>query len=172
MLPPDGDDWVALCSGPVPLDQLATWPVVACCGASVLFTGTVRDDGSERPGVTYLEYEAYERAALHEMETVVAELRRRWPAVGRVALVHASGRLAPTEAAVAVAVSAPHRGEAFEAARFAIDAVKSRAPIWKSETRAGDRHWVAGRALSGLAGTSPDPGPVSLTGLPSLAESC
>ena len=63
LLPPAGDDWVALSAEALPLEQLATWPVVPSCGAVVVFAGTVRDHAEGRPGVISLEYEAYEDVA-------------------------------------------------------------------------------------------------------------
>jgi molybdopterin synthase catalytic subunit len=67
------------------------------------------------------------------MQDVVDEARRRFPTIGRVALVHRVGELELTESAVVVVVSAPHRPEAFDAARYCIDAVKQSVPIWKKE---------------------------------------
>ena len=98
------------------------------CGATVTFTGTARDHAEGRPGVHRLEYEAYEEPALARLRAIAAEVRRRWPVVGRVALLHRTGVVELGDAAVVVAVSAPHRGEAFEAARFAIDELKRTVP--------------------------------------------
>ena len=64
-----------------------------------------------------------------------------WPALGRIALLHRTGPLAVTDAAVVVVVSAPHRAEAFDAARFCIDTLKATVPIWKKETWAGGEDW-------------------------------
>ena len=75
------------------------------------------------------------------MRAVAAAARDRWPTVGRVALLHRTGGLQIGEAAVVVAVSAPHRGEAFDAARFAIDELKRTVPIWKRESWAGGQSW-------------------------------
>ena len=75
---------------------------------------------------------------------VVAEARARWPALGRIAILHRTGALEVTESAVVVAVSAAHRHEAFEAARFCIDEVKATAPIWKREHWAGGVDWGHG----------------------------
>jgi molybdopterin synthase catalytic subunit len=71
----------------------------------------------------------------------VAEARTRWPAVARVAVLHRTGVVELGDAAVVVAVSAPHRAEAFEAARFAIDELKRTAPIWKREAWDGGESW-------------------------------
>ena len=141
LLPPAGDDWVALCAEPLPLGQLATWPVVPRCGALVVFAGTVRDHADGRPGVTSLDYEAYSEAALTAMWAIAEDLRTRWPATGRVAMLHRTGLLVPTDVSVVVSVSAPHRPEAFDAARFGIDTIKARVPIWKRETWEGGSAW-------------------------------
>lgn len=111
------------------------------CGAVVLFSGTVRDHADGRTGVTSLTYEAYREVATGKMHEIVAEARHRFPTVGRVAIVHRIGELALTESSVVVAVSAPHRPEAFDAARYCIDAVKRSVPIWKKERWAGGDDW-------------------------------
>lgn len=141
---PTGDDWLAVSDQPLPLSELASWPVLPGCGATVMFVGTVRDHSFGRPGVASLEYEAYTGAALRAMSAIAADLRQRWPALGRVALLHRTGHLAPTEVAVVVAVSAPHRQEAFDAARYAIEAVKTKVPIWKLESWDGGSDWGLG----------------------------
>ncbi|GAC1319866.1 MAG: hypothetical protein NVSMB12_19330 [Acidimicrobiales bacterium] len=110
------------------------------------FTGTVRDhargtDGALRADVSVLEYEAYEAPAVARMVAIAAEARRRWPELGRVALLHRVGRLGLREIAVVVVVSAPHRGEAFAAAQWAIDTLKDSVPIWKKEEWAGGSDW-------------------------------
>lgn len=81
-----------------------------------------------------LEYEAYEEPTLKRFGQIDDAARARWPAIGRVALLHRVGVVEVGESAVLVAVSAPHRGDAFDAARFCIDTLKSSAPIWKLET--------------------------------------
>ncbi|MGK2949984.1 MAG: molybdenum cofactor biosynthesis protein MoaE [Acidimicrobiales bacterium] len=139
--PTQGDDWVALTPAPLPTDMASSWVVRPDCGATVVFTGTARDHAPGRPGVHRLEYEAYEEHAVARLQAVVAEARRRWPEVGRAALLHRTGEVALGEAAVVVAVSAPHRAEAFEAARFAIDELKRTVPIWKREAWADGESW-------------------------------
>ena len=101
------------------------------CGGVVLFLGTVRDLTDGRITVA-LEYEAYSAMAEKQLAKIEQETRRRWP-VGAMALVHRLGRLNVGEVSVAAAVSCPHRAEAFEACRFAIDRLKEIAPIWKQE---------------------------------------
>jgi molybdopterin synthase catalytic subunit len=111
------------------------------CGAVVTFLGTVRDlTGDER--TVALEYEAYPPMAERKMAEIEADVRARWP-VGEVALVHRLGRLVVGEVSVAVAVSAPHRAEAFAACRHAIDRLKELVPIWKKDLGDGGRtDWV------------------------------
>lgn len=144
VLPPDhGNDWLGLTDAPLPIGALYDWCVRPDCGAVVLFSGTVRDhavdaDGELRDGVTYLEYEAYSEMVVPKLQEIADECRARWPQTGRIALVHRVGRLELGESSVVVAVSSPHRPEAFEAARFAIDALKVSVPVWKRE------EWAAG----------------------------
>jgi molybdopterin synthase catalytic subunit len=82
--------------------------------------------------------------AEREMAKIAAEAGRRWPGV-RVAIAHRSGRLEIGELAVVVAAGAPHRAEAFEACRFAIDTLKQSVPIWKKEFAKDGEYWVDDR---------------------------
>ena len=117
------------------------------CGAVVTFEGTVRDHAPGRDGVSSLEYEAYAEHVEPRLAAVAAEAGARWPGVGRVAILHRVGLLRVTEPAVIVVVSAAHRDDAFEAARFCIDTVKATAPIWKKETWSGGADWGADAQL-------------------------
>jgi molybdopterin synthase catalytic subunit len=111
------------------------------CGAVVTFLGTVRDltDGKV---TTALDYEAYPGMAEKKMAEIEQETRRRWPVI-EMTMVHRLGHLEVGEVSVAVAVSCPHRGEAFEACRYAIDRLKELVPIWKKENWAdGSTEWV------------------------------
>jgi molybdopterin synthase catalytic subunit len=139
--PASGEDWLALVPTALPVAEASAWVVRPDCGATVTFTGTARDHAPGRPGVHRLEYEAYEGPALARLEALVAEVRRRWPTIGRIALLHRTGLVALGEAAVVVAVSSPHRAEAFEAARFSIDELKRTVPIWKREAWDGGESW-------------------------------
>jgi molybdopterin synthase catalytic subunit len=139
--PRSGDDWLALSADALPVADASAWVVRPDCGATVTFTGTARDHAEGRPGVHRLEYEAYDGPALERMGAIVAEARSRWPVIGRVALLHRTGVVELGDAAVVVAVSAPHRGEAFEAARWAIDELKRTVPIWKREAWDGGESW-------------------------------
>lgn len=139
--PSDSETWIDLLDGPLPTDELGRWAVQPQCGAVVTFRGTARDHSEGRSGVTELSYESYREGALSAMAEVVAECRSRWPGVVRVGLAHRVGDVPIEESAVVVVVSAPHRDEAFEAARFVIDAVKSSVPIWKRERWADGDDW-------------------------------
>jgi molybdopterin synthase catalytic subunit len=139
--PDNGADWVALSPTPLPVATASEWIVLPSCGGTVTFTGTARDHAEGRPGVHRLEYEAYDEPALARLRAIAAEIRTRWPVVGRIALLHRTGVVELGDAAVVVAVSAPHRAEAFEAARFGIDELKRTVPIWKRESWDGGESW-------------------------------
>lgn len=111
------------------------------CGAVCLFLGTVRDLTGDQV-TEFLDYDAYPPMAEKKLTEIEAEVRKRWP-VGDVAMVHRLGRLAVGEVSVAVAVSCPHRAQAFEAGRYAIDTLKEVVPIWKKENAPdGQSDWV------------------------------
>jgi molybdopterin synthase catalytic subunit len=113
-------------------------------GGTVLFLGTVRDN-SEAGMVDLIRYEAYEPMAERKLRQIEEEVERKWPV--KVKLVHRIGKLRVSEVSVAVAVSAPHRAEAFEACRHAIELIKRDVPIWKKERLADGREvWVEGHS--------------------------
>ena len=128
---------------PDPIDAGALVAAVSApeSGAVVVFLGTVRDHSPGREGVTHLEYEAYTEHVEAKIAEIVAEARERWPLNG-VAAAHRVGSLDVGETSVGVAVSSGHRVDAFPAARYVIDELKSRAPIWKKEHWAGGAEWV------------------------------
>lgn len=111
-------------------------------GALCVFTGVVRNHNDGK-SVLYLEYEGYEEMVVSIFVEIAAEARTRF-GVSRVRIVHRLGRMEIGETSVAVAVSSPHRGEAFEACRFAIDTLKHKAPIWKKEFYADGSSWLEG----------------------------
>jgi molybdopterin synthase catalytic subunit len=125
-----------------PIDVAALAGASPADGAVCLFVGVVRNENQGR-AVLRLEYEAYEEMALPLLEEIAAETGRLYP-VTFVRLVHRLGPLEIGEASVAVAVSSPHRAEAFAACRFAIDTLKARVPIWKKELYADGSAWLDG----------------------------
>jgi molybdopterin converting factor subunit 1 len=128
--------------GREPIDVAALEREVAdpAAGAIVSFTGTTRRDNAGRK-VLRLEYEAYEPMALSEMRKLAIDAGERWKIV-RIAIAHRVGVVKIGETSVAIAVSAAHRGEAFEACRFAIDRLKEIVPIWKKEHFKGGEVWI------------------------------
>ncbi|WP_440996502.1 molybdenum cofactor biosynthesis protein MoaE [Arhodomonas sp. SL1] len=120
------------------------------CGALVVFEGVVRDHHDGR-GVAGMEYTAYEPLARRELEALEQEARERF-GVPVCRIVHRLGRLGIGEASVLVVVRAPHRRDAFDAARYAIDTLKQRVPIWKRDFFAdGDEGWQDGTSLADRA---------------------
>jgi molybdopterin synthase catalytic subunit len=142
--PLDRDDWLGLAESALPVADAYEWAVRPDCGAVVLFSGTVRDHADGRPGVEHLTYEAYEEQVLPRLQAIADEARRRWPELGRLVLLHRIGRMELGESSVITVASAPHRPEAFAAARYAIDALKASVPIWKHEVWADGADWGTG----------------------------
>lgn len=113
-------------------------------GAVLLFLGTVRDHNDGRP-VERLHYDAYRDMAVRELRSI-AEAAAQRAGSDRIAVVHRTGTLDIGEVSLAVAVSSPHRAEAFEAARWIIEEIKRRVPVWKREHYAdGKGEWLPGR---------------------------
>ncbi len=127
------------------LDPVAAYAEVADgrAGASVLFTGTVRNHAPGKTDVTHLEYEAYAEHVTPKIDSVVSEARDRWDIL-HVVVEHRTGSVDVGGVSVVVAVSSAHRGDAFEAARYIIDELKHRVPIWKKEHWPGGAEWVQG----------------------------
>jgi molybdopterin synthase catalytic subunit len=128
---------------PLSLDEAAAAVADPAAGAVCIFTGTVRDH-SVAGDVTGLTYEAWHELAEQRLRGLADEILERWPA-RRVAILHRVGSLDVGETSVIVAVSAPHRAEAFEACRHGIERLKEDVPIWKKEGLvSGEAHWVMG----------------------------
>lgn len=109
-------------------------------GAVVTFTGIVRDTG----GLTRMEIEHYPGMTERALAAIEAEARARW-SLTEALILHRHGPMQPGEAIMMVATASRHRGEAFAAAEFLMDYLKSRAPFWKKEFGAGGEAWVAAR---------------------------
>lgn len=135
-------DQIALCAGAIDVAGAMAGVTDPAAGGVAVFLGTTRADGQ----TTHLDYEAYEAMALSQMRSIAVEARAKWP-IRKLAVLHRTGRVAVGEVSVLVAVSTPHRAEAFEACRFIIDAIKASAAIWKKElTAGGEGTWVEPRA--------------------------
>ncbi len=132
---------VAVTDAEIDAGELLAFVADPAAGCTVLFTGTARDHSPGRPDVSKLEYEAYTGVAEAKIREIVDEAYGRWTIL-KVAAVHRTGTLEIGESAVMVAVSAGHRTEAFPAARYVIDELKARAPIWKKEHWSGGAEWV------------------------------
>lgn len=109
-------------------------------GGIVTFVGNVRNHARGHE-IKHLEYEAYPEMAEREMEKICDQAAERWPGT-RVAIAHRVGHLEIGDAAVVVVAASAHRGEAFEACRYAIDTLKVTVPIWKHETATDGAYWV------------------------------
>ena len=110
-------------------------------GAVILFLGTVRRTTDDRT-TEWLEYECYPEMAQSKLAELQREARAKWP-LEKCAIVHRLGHLPVGEISVAIAVSSPHRVEAFEAGQWLIDRIKEVVPIWKKENYTdGTSDWV------------------------------
>jgi len=127
-------------SGQIDKDEAVKAVNVPTSGAIVTFDGIVRGT-SHGKKVLYLEYDAYSEMAESKMEEIVKEIYDKWH-LKDIAMVHRTGRLEIGETSVFIAVSAPHRAQAFEACRYAIDRIKKDVPIWKKEVWEGGEEWV------------------------------
>ena len=125
-----------------PIDHIALEDEVRtdADGAVIVFRGVARRYSRGRD-VVHLEYEAYPEMAEKVMAQIADEMKERWPISG-VAIVHRTGVLEIGQASVAIAVASPHRGEAFEAAKYAIDRLKQIVPIWKKEVWSDGSQWI------------------------------
>jgi molybdopterin synthase catalytic subunit len=113
---------------------------LASCGGVVVFLGTVRSPSNGRE-ILGLVYESYRDMALMVMERISEESLSRWD-LGRVVVIHRLGNLSVGEISLMIAVSSPHRRNAYEASRFILEEIKQEVPIWKKERWAGGEAWV------------------------------
>lgn len=113
------------------------------CGGVAIFAGTVRSPNEDR-AVLKISYTGFTAMIKTELAKIAREAAKKWPR-GCTYLAHRLGTLKPGEPSVIVAVSRPHRAEAFDACRYLIEQLKKRAPIWKEEFHRGGRRWVANK---------------------------
>jgi molybdopterin synthase catalytic subunit len=112
-------------------------------GAIVTFVGTVRDL-NEGAVVAEMELEHYPGMTEQSIQAIIDQARQRWPIYGAL-VIHRVGPLKPKDQIVLVAVTSPHRGEAFSACEFIIDYLKTEAPFWKKEQTPEGGRWVDAR---------------------------
>ena len=130
--------------GPVEIEAL---PTTAGCGAESCFVGRTRAETHDQHGpLVRLDYEAYAAMVEPMLERLAAETAKRFGAAA-VRMVHAVGPVAVGEASVLIQVATPHRAEAFEACRYAIDTLKRELPIWKREVWEGGETFAPGTAV-------------------------
>ena len=136
-------DWIQLHDERIEIAPVIEFVTDAAAGGIAVFLGTTRAETNSAGAVLRaLDYEAYEEMARAQMESLAVEARRRW-SIQRLAILHRIGRVPLAEPSVIIAVSTPHRADAFDACRWLIDTLKSQAPIWKKEVWAdGTQRWV------------------------------
>ena len=142
---------------PLEIAELQARVAHPSCGAIVVFTGTTRDTNRGQD-VTRLDYEAFEEMAGPEMRRIFDDCREAHgpqktdaheggvDRTLRMLCVHRTGTVGVGEPSVVIAVASPHRDAAFRAARFLIDTLKDRLPVWKKEVYAGGHHWIGDRS--------------------------
>ena len=151
----EGSDrtWVELVDGPIPVARVRAFVTgEPSLGAITTFEGATRNDSHGLHGpVVRLEYEAYRKMEVKQMERLVSEAVNRW-SLGRVAMIHRLGSVGPAEISIMIAVACGHREESFVACRWLIDTLKKDVPIWKKDVFAdGTVDWVTPE------GGSPEP---------------
>jgi molybdopterin synthase catalytic subunit len=135
-------------SGPIDTSDVLARVGAEEDGAVLLFLGIVRDHAEGRP-VEGMRYDAYEEMASEVLKAIAVEASKRL-GTDRVAVVHRVGELGIGEVSVAIAVSSPHRAEAYDASRYVIEEIKKRLPIWKKERYSGgEAAWVEGTVPPG-----------------------
>ncbi len=133
---------ISITEKPIDVDKLLNDVSDTSSGASVLFTGTVRDH-NKQDKVSKLHYEVYQEMAEKILKEIENEIHAKWK-INKFIAIHRTGTLKVGEVSVAVAVSSEHRKEAFEACKFGIDSIKEKAPIWKKEFAESGAEWLEG----------------------------
>ena len=133
---------IRIVEGPIDQKTIIEEASSSKAGAIVTFDGVVRNHARGKK-VTHLHYEAYPEMAEREMAKIREETMKRWSLEG-MAMVHRTGRLEIGDSSVFIAISSPHRAEAFEACRFAIESLKTSVPIWKKEHYEDGEIWIEG----------------------------
>ncbi len=133
---------ISITEKPIDVNKLLSDVSDQSSGASVLFTGTVRDH-NVLGKVSQLHYDAYQEMAEKVLQEIENEIHKKWK-INKFIAIHRTGTLKVGEVSVVVAVLAEHRKEAFEACKFGIDIIKERVPIWKKEFGESKTEWLEG----------------------------
>ena len=142
---------IEISNGPLDPESITSRVRSHSNGAVVTFLGTTRDSTDGRR-VLHLEYEAYRPMTDRKLEEVGDEIRDRWR-IEDVAIAHRLGRLEIGDISLVVAVSSPHRADAFAACKYAVDRIKQVVPIWKKEFFEDGEVWVGSESEHHLAGS-------------------
>lgn len=125
---------------PIVVEEVTNKVKSVNAGAITVFIGTVRELTNGKRTL-YLEYQAYEPMAVKKLKEIGSEITEKWPQT-KVAITHRIGRLEISDIAVVIAVSSPHRREAYEANEYAIERIKQMVPIWKKEFWEDGTKWI------------------------------
>ncbi|MGJ3247376.1 MAG: molybdenum cofactor biosynthesis protein MoaE [Elainellaceae cyanobacterium] len=156
LTPQHSGDHLAITFAPLSLEDVYARADDAANGAIVVMSGMVRNQ-TDGNAVVALEYQAYEPMAVEIFRQIAASIRTQWTDVTHIVIHHRTGKLAIGEISVLVAVGCPHRTEAFEACKYAIDTLKHNAPIWKKEHwHDGSTSWVSIGACEQSQAPPPD----------------
>jgi len=131
---------ISITEKPIDVNKLLDYVSSPSSGATVLFTGTIRDH-NEHDKVSKLHYETYYEMAEKILQEIENEVNSKWN-INKFIAIHRIGTLKVGEISVAVAVSSGHRKEAFETCKFGIDSIKEKVPIWKKEFTESGTKWV------------------------------
>lgn len=136
-------DWIDILDHPLPIDDAIRFVHDPAAGGIDVFLGTTRaETNPDAKPLVALDYEAYSEMAMKQLADLARRAREQWPIV-KLALLHRTGRVALAEPSVLIAVSTPHRTDAFEACRWLIDTLKAEVAIWKKEVWSdGTGTWV------------------------------
>jgi len=129
---------------PIPVTDLVATAGNDSDGAIITFIGQARDKSRDK-GVSHLEYEIYEEMASSEMKKIIDDSYDQWPITDCV-VVHRYGTVNIGETSIFIAVSSPHRDDAFKACRYIIDTIKKTVPIWKKEFYSDGSQWISDRS--------------------------
>ncbi|WP_430735755.1 molybdenum cofactor biosynthesis protein MoaE [Metabacillus halosaccharovorans] len=125
---------------PISIEEITNKVIRNEAGAVTTFTGTVREFTYGRRTLS-LEYQAYEKMAVKKLEQIGEEIKEKW-SDAKVAITHRIGKLEISEIAVVIAVSTPHRKDAYAANEYAIERIKQIVPIWKKEIWESGEAWI------------------------------